>query len=78
MESWDRGEGPKILEGKFIYLEKGTKISKIPHIGFDRLEKLLQFEIGVGCYACVNLVTPTVIIYYLIKICSSKLYRREI
>ena len=48
----------------FSYILRRTQnFQKITHFLFDRPEILLQFEIGVGLYPWVSLVSPFVIMF---------------
>ena len=46
-------------------LRRPQTFQKILHFGFERLEYLIQFEIGGDQYVCVNLITPSVILFEL-------------
>ena len=50
---------------KFMYSEKAKRNSKPTHLGVDRLETPLQFQIGVDLFICVNLVITFEIIFEL-------------
>ena len=53
---------------KFIHSERAKRNSKCTHLGVDRLETPLQFQIGVDLFICTNIVITFVIIFEIFKI----------
>ena len=55
LSDYSESTNEKIVVYKVHVFWEGTKFLKNCPLGFDRLEFLLQFEIEVGWYVCVNL-----------------------
>ena len=62
---------------KFIYSEKAKRNSKRTHLGVDRLETPLQFQIGVDLFICAILIITLEIIFEIFKINREFIKKQE-